>query len=136
MAVGRPSICCPSPGFGQISAAEFVGEIGVLTRFSKESSLAVYLGMAPLGHSSGLLNRSKRPRCVNTRCQAALMTAIVRHLACVPASRDYYDRKRAQGKRHNQALRALGRHLVRVIWNLLKQDRDYEVRVDPSATRT
>ena len=36
----------------------------------------------------------------------------------------------------NGAVRALGRHLVRVIWNLLKQDRDYEVRADPSATRT
>jgi len=41
-----------------------------------------------------------------------------------------------QCKESKGAVRALGRHLVRVIWNLLKQDRDYEVRADPSATRT
>jgi hypothetical protein len=46
----------------------------------------------------------------------------------VPSSRAYYDRKRAQGKTHNQAVRALGRQLVRVIWSMLKHERDYELR--------
>jgi hypothetical protein len=46
----------------------------------------------------------------------------------VPRSRAYYDKKRAQGKMHNQAVRALGRQLVRVIWSMLKNQRDYELR--------
>lgn len=116
------------PGFGVTGTAELSGEIGSLHRFGAEASLALYLGMAPLDHSSGLQRRSKRPKCVNSRCQAAMMTCIVRHMACVPESRAYYDRKRAQGKRHNQAVRALGRHLVRVIWRMLQDDRDYEMR--------
>jgi hypothetical protein len=48
-------------------------------------------------------------------------------MACVPESRAYYDKKRAQGKSHNQAIRALGRHLSRVIWSMLKHDRDYSI---------
>lgn len=116
------------PGFGAISCAELAGEIGHLGRFKKESSLALYVGMAALDHSSGKHRGSKQPKQVNTRAKAALMIAIVRHMACVPASRRYYDKKRAQGKKHNQAVRALGRHLVRVIWSMLKHDRDYEVR--------
>jgi len=48
----------------------------------------------------------------------------------VPQSRAYYDRKRADGKTHNQAIRALGRHLVRVIWAMLRDHRDYEIRED------
>jgi len=120
------------PGFGATGTAELSGEIGALQRFGTEASLAVYLGMAPLDHSSGLNHRSKRPKCVNSRCQAALMTCIVRHMACVPESRAYYDRKRAQGKRHNQAVRALGRHLVRVIWRMLNDERDYEIRSESS----
>ena len=56
------------------------------------------------------------------------MICTTRHMACVGESRAYYDRKRAQGKRHNQAVRALGRHLVRVIWRMLQDNRDYEVR--------
>ena len=54
------------------------------------------------------------------------MTCIVRHMAGVTESRTFYDRKRTEGKRHNQAVRALGRHLVRVIWRMLQDDRDYE----------
>ncbi|MDN5939684.1 MAG: hypothetical protein L0H83_13620 [Salinisphaera sp.] len=49
-------------------------------------------------------------------------------MTAVPESRGYYDRKRAQGKTHNQAVRALGRHLVRVIWQMLANERDYEKR--------
>ncbi len=36
------------------------------------------------------------------------------------------------GKKHNQAVRALGRHLVRVMWAMLRDDRDYELREDLS----
>jgi len=116
------------PGFGVTGTAELSGEIGTLDRFDSEASLSLYLGMAPLDNSSGLRQRGKRPKCVNRRCQAALMTCIVRHMACVAESRSYYDRKRTQGKRHNQAVRALGRHLVRVIWRMLKNERDYEIK--------
>lgn len=50
--------------------------------------------------------------------------------ACVPESRAYYDRKRAQGKTYNQAIRALGRYMVRVMWSMLRNERDYELRGD------
>jgi len=49
-------------------------------------------------------------------------------------SRVYYDRKRAEGKKHNQAVRALGRHLVRVIWSMLNNRRDYELRTPGGGT--
>ena len=57
-----------------------------------------------------------------------MMVAVARHVEQVPASRVFYEKKRAQGKTHNQAVRALGRHLVRVIWSMLKHGRDYELR--------
>lgn len=117
------------PGFGVTGTAELSGEIGSLQRFDGEASLALYLGMAPLDHSSGMQNRARRTKSINRRCQAALMTCIVRHMACIPESRAYYDRKRAGGKRHHQAVRALGRHLVRVIWRMLQIQRDYVAKV-------
>jgi transposase len=116
------------PGFGAVCSTELAGEIGTLDRFKAEASLAVYLGMATLAHGSGLQNGTKRPRQVNTRARAAMMTAVARHLTQVPQSRAYYDKKRAQGKTHNQAVRALGRHLVRVLWSMLKHGCDYEAR--------
>jgi hypothetical protein len=57
-----------------------------------------------------------------------MMTAVAHHIREVPESRAYYDKKRAEGKKHNQAVRALGRHLVRVMWSMMTQGRDYELR--------
>ena len=117
-------------GFGKTSIAELAGEIGTQRRFAAEASLALYLGMSPLTRQSGQMSGTRSPRQVNRRAKAAMMTAVAHHIRCVPQSRAYYDRKRAEGKAHNQAVRALGRHLVRVIWAMLRDERDYEVRED------
>jgi transposase len=116
------------PGFGKTSMAELAGEIGTIQRFDNEASLAMYLGMAALDNSSGKKTGTKTPRQINTRAKAAMMTAVARHMECVSLSRTYYEKKRAEGKKHNQAIRALGRHLVRVIWAMIKQERSYESR--------
>jgi hypothetical protein len=79
---------------------------------------------------SGQSSHAKAPRQVNTRCRAAMMTTVARHIGCVPQSRAYYECKRAQGKSHSQAIRSLGRHMVRVIWAMLRDGRDYELRGD------
>ena len=116
------------PGFGDTSTAELAGEIGSLDRFASEAGLALYTGMAALDNSSGKRTGARTARQVNTRAKAAMMVAIARHLPHVPASRAYYDKKRAEGKKHNQAIRALGRQMIRVIWSLVKHQREYEIR--------
>jgi len=118
------------PGFALVCASELAGEIGTLARFAGESSLALYLGMASLDNRSGTYQGSKPSKHVNTRAKAAMMTGVDRHRKCVPESQRYYERKRAEGKTHNQAIRALGRHLCRVFFKMLKQQRPDERRTD------
>lgn len=108
--------------------AELAGEIGRHERFAGEASLALYLGMCPLDNQSGDYRGSKVPRQVNKRARKALMNALAHHVRQVPQSRLLYEKKRAQGKSHNQALRAVGRQLIRVIWCMLRDGRDYELR--------
>ena len=115
------------PGFGLICTAELAGEIGTIERFQKETSLAVYLGMANLDHSSGKSRRSKRPKHVNVRAKAAMRLAIDTHRKLCPQSKRYYEKKRAEGKSHHQAIRALGRHLCPVIFKMLKRNRPYRI---------
>lgn len=91
-------------------------------------SLALYLGMTTLTNQSGGYNGSKKTKHINRRAKAALMTAIARHINLVAESKLYYDKKRLEGKKHNQAVRSLGRHMVRVIWSMIKHQRDYEKR--------
>ena len=56
-----------------------------------------------------------------------MMTAVDRHRKQVPQSQRYYEKKRAEGKTHNQAIRALGRHLCRVIFKMLTMNRPYRI---------
>ena len=117
------------PGYGSVCSAELAGEIGTVARFQSEASLALYLGMATLDNSSGKYRGSKAPKHVNARAKAAMMAAVDHHRKRVPQSQRYYEKKRAEGKKHNQAIRALGRHLCRVIFKMLSQERPY--RIDP-----
>lgn len=112
-------------GFGPVCSATLAGEIGNLERFGGEASLALYIGMTRLDNSSGTYVGTKNTKQVNTHARAAMMTAAARHIDFTPQSRTYYEKKRAEGKTHNQAVRAFGRHLVRVIWSMLIQKRDY-----------
>lgn len=112
-------------GFGPVCSATLAGEIGNIERFATEASLALYIGMTRLDNSSGIYVGTKNTRQVNRHARAAMMTAAARHINNTPQSRLYYDKKLGEGKSHNQAVRALGRHLVRVIWSMLKKQRQY-----------
>ena len=114
-------------GFGVTSCAELAGEIGCIERFKKESSLALYIGMAALDNSSGKYKGSKRSKQVNRHAKAAMMIAVDHQRRGNEQSQRYYDKKRLEGKKHNQAIRSLGRHLTRVIFKMLKDDRDYYI---------
>jgi len=124
------------PGFGPVCTSELAGEIGTVERFGKEGSFALYLGMSTLDNSSGNYHGTKQPKHVNTRAKAAMMTALDRHRKYVPESQRYYEKKRSEGKKHNQAIRALGRHFCRIIYKMLKHQREYEIRPQQGNTKT
>lgn len=88
----------------------------------------MYLGMAPLDNASGTYKGSKAPKQINRRAKLAMMTAVDRHCINVEQSQLFYDKKRKQVKKHNQAARALGRYLSKVIYKMLTENRVYEIR--------
>jgi len=116
------------PGFGPVAKSELAGEVGTINRFKNEAGFALYIGMAALDNSSGKQKGTKTPKHVNTRAKAAMMVAVDRHRKYVHESQNYYEKKRAEGKKHNQAVRALGLHLCHVIFKMLTQEKDYEIR--------
>ena len=116
------------PGFATISAGELAGEIGTLDRFNSEASLALYLGMTNLDNSSGKHRGSKRSISTNRHAKMAMITATMKHTQHVEESKKYLEKKIAEGKRYQQAIRSIGRHLVRVIWNMIQQDRAYVIK--------
>ncbi|MBD4540346.1 transposase, partial [Xanthomonas citri pv. citri] len=82
--------------------------------------LASYAGIAPVTRRSGTSIRGEHvARGGNKRLKRALFLSAFASLSR-PPSRAYYDRKRAQGKRHNQALIALARRRTDVLYAMLR----------------
>ena len=86
------------------------------------------LAIAALDNSSGAYQGSKASRNVNKGAKAAMMIVVDRRRKSVEQSQTYYEKKRREGKKHNQAIRALGWHILRMIFKLLKENRPYEIR--------
>ena len=124
------------PGLEPVCTSELAGEIGTIERLARKEVLLLYLGMSTLDNSSGKYQGTKAPKHVNTRAKAAMMIALDRHRKYVPESQRYYEKKRSEGKKHNQAIRALGRHLCRIIYKMLKEEREYEIRPEKGNTKT
>ena len=116
------------PGFATITAGELAGEIGTISRFKSEASLALYLGMTNLDNSSGKHVGTKRSISTNRHAKIAILTATMRHAQHNEQSKKYLEKKISEGKKYQQAIRSLGKNLVRVIWKLIQGDRFYEIR--------
>lgn len=116
------------PGFATITAGELAGEIGTISRFKSEASLALYLGMTNLDNNSGKYIGTKRSISTNRHAKMAMITATMKHAQHSEQSRRYLEKKISEGKKYQQAIRSLGRNLVRVIWKLIQEDRVYEIR--------
>jgi transposase len=119
------------PGFGPTLAATFLAQIGgSLNPFESADTLASLAGLAPVPRDSGRISGNlHRPRRFNRRLLRTCYLAALSSLKNSPASRAFYDRKRAEGKSHKQALIALARRRMNVIWAML---RDHTPYVEPA----
>ncbi|VAZ69730.1 hypothetical protein LAUMK40_05893 [Mycobacterium kansasii] len=116
------------PGFGPVLAATFLAQIGgSLEGFDSVDRLACVAGLAPVPRDSGRISGNlHRPRRFNRRLLRTCYLAALSSLKNSPASRAFYDRKRAEGKSHKQALIALARRRINVIWAMLRDHTHYQ----------
>ena len=100
-------------------------EIGSIRRFRTPAHLAAYAGLGPTPWRSGTsINANLPSRFGNHRLKNALFLAAFASLRHAP-SRTYYDRKRAQGKGHTQAVLCLARRRVDVLHAMLTRGLPY-----------
>jgi transposase len=118
-------------GFGPILGAQLLADTGgdLLATFGDPGRLAAYAGLAPVPRDSGRirgnLHRPKRyHRGLRRVFYLAALSSIKRPEG---PSRTFYQRKRGEGKLHTQALIALARRLVDVIWALLRDGRTFQI---------
>ena len=105
------------PGFGVILRAEFLATTGAdMSTFDSADRLAGICGLAPVPRDSGRISGNlKRPRRYHRRLLRTGYLAAQSAARTEPASRAYYDRERAEGKHHCQAVLALARRRLNVL---------------------
>lgn len=116
------------PGFGVTLGAEFLAATGGdIAAFDNPDRLAGVAGLAPVPRDSGRITGNlKRPRRYDRRLLRACYLAAHIAIRTDPASRTYYNRKRAEGKRHTQAVIALARRRLNVLWAMLRDHKPYQ----------
>lgn len=121
-------------GCGALTAAKILAETAGVQRFSSDAKLARLAGLAPIPASSGKNNRHRLDRGGNRQLNCALhRIAVVQGQTHEPA-RTYLAKKEAEGKTRREALRALKRHLARVVWRALQQAAEGQEATRPPAT--
>jgi hypothetical protein len=104
------------PGMGPILGAEFLVAVGEICAFSSADRLAAYAGLVPAARDSGKrVGYHRRMQGGNKTLKRVYYQSAFASLRSAPESRAFYDRKRAEGKRHTQALIALARRRVNVV---------------------
>jgi len=106
------------PGMGATLTAEFIALVGRIDRFDSADALAA-AGLAPVLRQSGKTSFLRRAAGGDKALKRVFYQAAFTSLGRSD-SRAFYDRKRVEGKRHHQAVIALARRRVNVLWAILK----------------
>nr|WP_234022246.1 IS110 family transposase [Streptomyces ipomoeae] len=116
------------PGMGKLMGAVFLAATGGdMDAFGSADRLAGYAGLAPAPRDSGRVSGNlRRPRRFHRGLLNAMYLSALSSLKSCPASKAYYQRKRAEGKGHKQALLALARRRVNVLWAMIRDGACYQ----------
>lgn len=118
------------PGMGPKLGAEFIAATGGdMDAFGTADRLAGFAGLAPAPRDSGRIHGNlRRPRRFNRALLRVFYLSSMVSIRSSPASRIFYDRKRVEGKTHKQAVIALARRRINVLWALIRDGRCYQAQ--------
>ncbi|TDD77931.1 IS110 family transposase [Actinomadura darangshiensis] len=121
------------PGMGPIMTAEFLAVTGGISRFATGDQLAAAAGLAPVLKQSGKSRHLQRARSGDRALKRVFYQSAFCAIGHDPASTDFYRRKRAEGKNHQQAVLALARRRVNVLHAILRKRHPYSTDYTPAA---
>jgi transposase len=108
-----------------VPSVEFIAEAGDLCRFRSPHALAAAAGLAPVLRQSGKVRFLHRASGGNHVLKRAFYECAFGSLP-TPVYRAFYARKRGEGKRHHQAVIALARRRVDMLWAMLRDREPFQ----------
>ena len=116
------------PGMGPILGAELIAAAGDLAGYANAGRLASAAGLVPVPRDSGRRTGNlHRPMRYSRKLRRVFYLSASAAMMRQGPNRDYYLKKRGQGLGHVQALIALARRRVDVLWALLRDNRPFEL---------
>ena len=117
------------PGFGPILGAMLLAAVGDFRSYPTAGHLAAAAGLVPVPNDSGRrVGNLHRPRRYSRTLRHVLYLAAFSSLRTDGPNKTYYDKKRAAGRTHKQALIALSRRRCDVLWALLRDGRCFALQ--------
>jgi len=120
------------PGIADILGPTILGEIGIIERFSNVKKLVAFAGLDPVVNQSGRFeNKSGK---ISKRGSPLLRHALF--LAANSAIQNdenlkrFYTKKRSEGKHHFSALNAVAAKLLRIVYWVLKNNKEYQIQLN------
>ncbi len=117
------------PGIGDKIAATILSEIGGIERFDHAKKLIAYSGIDPSVYASGkfIATSNRITKRGSKRLRRALFLAVqcgIRKSVNLQL-KEYYEKKRSEGKAYKVAIIACANKLVRWIYAILKHELSY-----------
>ena len=124
-----PNTLTSVPGIGKVYSAGIIAEIGDINRFQSQASVAKYAGLVWKQHQSGEFEaqNTRLIKSGNRFLRYYLLEAANSVRRCDSEFRRYYDLKYKEVNKyqHKRALALTARKLVRLVFRLLKDGRNY-----------
>lgn len=115
----RPDLLT-QPGIGALTAAQVLIAWSHPGRIRSEAAFAMLAGTAPIPASSGMTTRHRLNRSGDRQLNRALHVIALSRTRYDPRTRDYIDRRRAQGKTDREIRRCLKRYIARDLFRQLE----------------
>jgi len=116
------------PGIGDTLGPIILGEIGSVYRFSNVKKLIAFAGLDPVVSQSGRFENFSGP--ISKRGSPLLRQALFLAANVARQNDDnlkrFYDKKRSEGKHHYSALNAVAAKLLRIVYWVLKNNKEYQ----------
>ncbi|MCM1166061.1 MAG: IS110 family transposase [Lachnospiraceae bacterium] len=117
------------PRIGDNNAAAIISEFGDLSRFDSPDQLTAFAGLDPTVNQSGKFNASgtRMSKRGSKYMRSALINAAFQLLKVNLTFKNYYDKKRSEGKNHCNALGHTAHKLVRIIFHIVKNNEAFSL---------
>ncbi|UMZ74224.1 IS110 family transposase [Natranaerofaba carboxydovora] len=116
------------PGIGPTLAAAIIGEVGDIHRFKNAKALVAFAGIDASVYASGEFegSKNKMSKRGSPVLRHSLWMAAVSARRFNPELKEFYEKKKQEGKHSNVATGAVARKLVHMIFSLWKNNRPYQ----------